>query len=484
MEAALSSHALNTIAIDRQSRTPIYQQLCAQFRDLIEGRRLVAGVRLPSSRDLSQELGVSRKTVVDTYDQLMAEGYIRGKQGAGTFVEPLPEIDSLTESITSPASFENTSAERPPNSGRLLAPSMPDMEHFPRTAWAKAAARAQRHLDLDSMFNGTSTGYAPLRKAIAEHLRAMRGLVCHPHQVIVTSGLIESIGLIGNSILAPGDRVLTEDPGCTKTSWSLNGTSTRAARVSVDADGLDVESALSSYADAKAVIVTPSRQFPLGVQLSLPRRVALINWAQSTEGWIVEDDYDCEYRFSGRPLQSMYSMDKSRRTIYLGSLSKVLFPQLRISFIVAPDDAAAKLAEYQDRIGSLASMLTQAALCEFMNSGQFSTHLRQMRRLYKKRYDYVYRAVDGALGEFVDAQPIGGGTQFAVFFKKPLRRGKTDRDVVEEVNGAGLGLYPLSMFYGDAPAARQGLVIGFASTSTEDADRGISILKRVLKAAV
>lgn len=482
IETSLSANALATISFDRETDATLYDQLCHQIRGLIDDRRLVAGVRLPSSRELAQDLGVSRNTVVNSYDQLTAEGLLESRVGAGTFV---------TEGHTTPsvarARGAQTSVRLENSVGKVqpLTPSRPDQTNFPRSAWVRAAARGQRKLGPDSLFASANSGYAPLRHYISYHLRAMRGLNCDASQIIITSGLTESLNLIATGLLnSPRGTVFVEDPGCQKTHQTLNRHGLRSIPVPVDAGGMRITDGLANHTQPDAIVVTPSRQYPLGCQLNLSRRHHLLDWSQQTKGWIIEDDYDCEYRFSDRPLPPLFTLGGLGRTIYLGSFSKVLFPQLRISFIVAPPKAVRPLMDCIREMGSLASLPTQAALSEFMASGQFATHLRSMRRLYKSRYHHIARQVGTELGRWLRPMPIDGGTQFCAHLKTEFASLIDDQAFAQNARENGVGILPLSASYSPSGVAKPGFIIGFANTEPSTADQAIEVLRQMFETLI
>ncbi len=480
-----SAHqTLATIAIDKVLAEPAYSQAYRQLRDLILNGRLPSGARLPSTRDFALDLGVSRKTVLCAYDQLMAEGYLRSRPGAGTYVEDIPESSTAKRSTTDAAQSIADIAPRGIDKMSPLSPAAPDMASFPFSSWARCSARAQRLLPMQAMFDVPGGGYLPLRQAISTHIKAMRGIVCDPSQVIITSGLCESINLILRTLVHPDSKVCVEYPYHPATLSQIKSCQVSVQHIAIDEHGLCADDIVANHADAAAIMVTPSRQFPLGMPLSLPRRIDLLDWAAKKNSWIIEDDYDCEFRFAGRPIQSMFSLDNHQRTLYLGSLSKVLFPNLRLSFILAPQKAATEIIGFQNVFGALASLPTQAALSAFIESGQFGTHIRKTRRLYARRYKYCLTQVRSILGDFVTARPVEGGMHFAVLLRPDISFSQTDTAIGEIAAKYGLGIVPLSLFYGHQPEAEQGFLIGFSGTNADKTDAALLVLKGILRNAI
>lgn len=478
MQITMTFPALSEIAIDRNNDRAAYLQLTEQVRNLIVGGRLAPGLRMPSSRELAAQLGLARKTIVAAYDQLIAEGYLSARQGAGTFVEDVSFIGDASKNKTLKPKIiiptPNSFGEALP-----LSPCTPDSSQFPRTPWARAAARGQRNLGLSVMFEPPNGGFKPLREAIAAHLWAMRGLRCQPEQVIITAGFSESLALICQTLLKPGMSAAVENPGYQAVPQILSQFGITPNYTSVCEDGIDSAGAIAMHPDA--VCVSASRQFPMGVQLSLPRRAELVSWAAETAGWIIEDDYDCEFRFGGQPLQSMFAMDNAQRTLYLGSLSKVLFPRLRISFLIAPPEIAPRIIETQNDVTSLASLTAQAALAEFINTGQFATHIRHMRRLYAARCDHLSGLINEYLGDWLLPRPACGGFHFAAMFTNKVAGKLQDTDITEAALKQDIGLRALSSLHAPGTPIKQGLLIGFAGTEDTDAIAAVQTLRTLFE---
>ena len=434
---------IDGLSFDRNSTQSLRLQLVLQFRDLVQSRRLKPGRRLPSTRQMAQELGVARKTIVEVYDQLIAEGYFNAQRGAGTFVSGL----EMAVQIPVPDEFGDSWIPAPERS-QPLSPGRMDPDLFPRTQWARYAARGQKNLPLHVMFDRPNGGYHKLRETVAEHVWAMRGIKCAPEQVIITAGFPESLRLICRSVLQKDTNMIVEDPGYKIIGEILHQNSITPLYSPVDKDGLDYEETLSRETSVNAILVASTRHFPIGYQLSANRRCGLMNWTCASKGVVIEDDFDCEFRFEGPRRQAIFAMDQTHRTFYLGSLSKTIFPRLRISFMIAPKSHIKAIIARQNYDGSNASVTAQSALAEFILSGEYSKHLRHMRRVYMARYKSLFAAFDAKLGDLMIPIPVDGGFHFTALYKKQLKTKSFDKDIAVKCNEAGVGVWPLSgIFY-------------------------------------
>ena len=473
--------ALMNVAIDRDGG-PAYVQIYAAVRGLILEGRLAPGARLPSTRALAEDLNVSRTTTLAAYDQLQSEGYLEGKVGSGAFVSrDIPDL-TLEMSAGRPPQKER-SAE--PDEPRLAAraeralkapaelpqrafdPGMTDVRDFPVDDWMRTMARAQRMPDSDWLFARSPGGYGPLREAISDYLRQMRGLDCDPDQVVVTSGARESVELLARTLLDEGDTVWMEDPGYRTVADVLRGQGASIAHVPVDSDGFDPERAEENHADARLAFVTPSRQYPLGMTMPLARRLALIDWAQRTGGWIVEDDYDSEYRYTGRPIAALSSLDQAGRVIYLGSFSKVMFSGLRLGWICVPRSIIPAVLAVQAGYGTLAATPAQPALAEFVSSGRFSAHIRKMRRLYSTRQECLISELQANADDILEVERQDAGLHLVARFRPEPDSRLRDTDVSARAAKEGITAPALSTYF-SGPVSRQGLLLGFAGVPTGD----------------
>ena len=344
-------------AVDRSSAVPLHRQVYHDVREAILARRFTSGMRLPSSRELAAELGVSRNTIVSAFEQLLAEGYVEARTGAGTHVafalpaELLggtpPPLEPPSNGIPRAAALSRrgTLLARTPMScspgedkPRAFQVGMPAVDAFPFRTWRQLMSRRWRQLPRSLLCYGDPAGYAPLREAVADYLRASRAVRCRTEQVIIVAGSQQALELCATVLLDPGDAAWIENPGYPGARGALLGGGARLVPVPVDEEGIDVAAGTAACPDARLAYVTPSHQYPLGVVMSLSRRLALLKWAEQAGAWVVEDDYDSEFRYRARPLAALQGLDRHGRVIYVGTFSKVLFPSLRLGYLVVPPD--------------------------------------------------------------------------------------------------------------------------------------------------
>lgn len=466
------------VNLNPDADAPLYRQLHGALRDAILAGRLRPGDRLPSSRALGKRLGCSRNTITEAYDLLIAEGYLEGRVGAGSYVSRAFADDWVRDRPALPRKQKNAGPPRLSRAGRVLLemgsgshhdmegprhdPVGPDLEAFPFDAWARALARAWRRPDPDQAFRGDPMGYQPLRGAVADYLRKVRALDCDADQVMITSGAQHALDLVARLLLDPGDAVWLEDPSYRGSRAALAAAGVATIPVPVDDEGFDSELAIEAAPDARAALVTPSHQFPLGITMSLARRLKLLEWAAGGERWIVEDDYDSEFHYAGRPIPSLQGLDGARRVIYVGSFSKAMFPGLRLGYLVLPESILSAFRAARVLLDGHTTTVSQLALADFFAEGHLTTHLRRMRGLYRQRRDVMRSAVQAHLSPWLDDEPGDGGTHLLAH----LRAGLDDVAISRRARAAGIACPALSSFY-TGPAKRQGLVIGFAAMDTE-----------------
>ena len=464
--------ALFALSLERGTGVPLHSQLTDALRKLILSGQAPSGARLPASRMLAGELSISRMTATTALDQLTAEGYLETRPGAGTFVATdLPHI--------APPRPVRTAVKLPkPRALLPFHPAIPDLSLFPHRLWARHLERAWRAPGPDLLAQPDPAGYGPLRQVITDHLAAWRGMEVDPRQVILTSGASEAFELIAMACLAPGDTVLTEDPGFPPMRAAMQATGLRAVAQPVDAEGFDIQAAARAAPAARAALVTPSRHYPLGITLPLARRLALIDWAQAQDALIVEDDYDSEFRYVGQPLPALATLDPGGRVFYIGSFSKLLSPALRLAYLVVPLRRLARLEETLARTRHSASLVPQPALASFMKSGEFAVHLRRMRRVYARRQKTLLAALDRHLPEDLIARPEPSGMHLVARPGPALT--KPDTEISAEAADAGLTLRALSPYFEHTP--QQGFILGYAGfdeATLEDAVRRLgSVLRR------
>ena len=388
----------HAIALDRSAPGPVHRQIYLRIRHAIAAGTLQPGERLPSARALASQLGIARGTVDAGYALLVGEGYVVTRGPAGSIVSP-----QLASGIP-PARLPQTI--HPPSLGDVSLPDarpfrlgLPALDAFPRKIWCRLASREARTLNLARMAYPDPAGHAPLREAIAAYLAVSRGIICMPGQIIVTAGYQGALALIMRVLLRPGDRVWLEDPGYFMSRRALQLAGAHIVPVPVDEEGLRVADGMRQAPNARLAVVTPSHQSPLGMTLTLPRRIALLGWADAADAWIVEDDYDSEYRYTGPPSPALKSLDARDRVLYAGSFSKVLMPGLRLGYLVVPEPHVAALVEASRLTDVGQPVLPQAVVARFMTEGHFARHLRRMRGLYAERRAALAHALSEAFGD-------------------------------------------------------------------------------------
>ena len=481
----LSAGFLPPVAMDAGSDTPMYQQLSDWFRRAIGSGQLRPGQRLPSTRSLAMQLGISRIPVLGAYEQLQAEGFLETFTGAGTCVaraipsalperakKPRPASDALP-----PASSRRTSQRaalmRSPeptwlaNMGAFRV-GLPALDAFPSALWGRLVSRHARRLDRESMGYGEPMGHLSLREAIAEYLGASRGVGCDAAQVIITTGAQQALQICAHVLLDAGERVWMEDPGYPGAHQALRTAGVAMVPVPVDAQGIDVAHGARVGADARAVYISPSHQFPLGMAMSASRRMQLLSWAAQHDAWIIEDDYDSEYRFGSRPLSSLQGMDMHDRVIYIGTFSKVMFPALRLGYMVVPKDLVADFQAGRDAIDTFTSALYQSVMTEFIREGHFARHIRSMRTLYMQRRAAVLEAIARHLGDRLEVIGTEAGMQLAGL----LPHGVDDVEVSRRAARVGVSVRPLTPCYLVRPE-RGGLILGYGGANLAQIDEGV-----------
>lgn len=480
-----------SIALDRDAETPLHRQLYDQLRGLILDGRLRAGTRLPSSRTLARDLEISRNTVTSAFDQLFAEGYLTGKVGAGSFVsDELPEdafsarVDETGPEQSAPRRLglskrgaRLATMRRNPRGRRTpaFATGLPDLESFPFDVWSRLMTKAWRRPPRELLAHTESAGYLPLRLAIVDYLRIARGVRCEPNQVIIVSGIQQAITLACNILLDEGDTALMEEPGYPGVRGALLGSGIRTATAPVDAEGLDIDAGAANAPEARLVCVAPSNHYPLGVTMSLARRLKLLDWAQRRDGWVLEDDYDSEFRYAGRPLAALQGLDRDDRVVYAGSFSKVMFPSLRIGYLVVPPDLAEPFQAARGALDDHPSTIAQPALAAFIDQGHFAAHLRRMRKLYQERREALISALHIQLGDGVIIAPSEAGMQLLAYLAPDFLPGQSDRNLQAAAAKYGVTTSALSTYYAAETTAR-GLVLGFSAVPGEEMSSAVSRL--------
>ncbi len=479
-----------------QSDEPMYRQIYEAIRAEILSGEFASNMRLPSTRSLAQTLSVSRITVFNAYEQLLAEGYTEGKTGAGTFVASrLPDDLLQTAKLKakkngiknsppldlSPYGEKLNSKETGSVRAQTIAKFQPfqngltAVDEFPFEIWARIAAKYYKNPPRSLLGYGDPRGLRTLREAVAAHLKSARGVNCSAEQVVITSGAQQALDLTARIFLTEPDAVLIENPCYREARNSFAATGARIVAVDVDEDGFNSSKIPKAGANAKLVYVTPSHQYPLGVTMSLARRLALLDWAKQKNARIIEDDYNSEFRYAGRPLASLQGLDESGRVIYIGTFSKTIFPALRIGCAVLPPElveiytAARALADVHS------STIEQAILAEFISEGHFARHIRRMRTLYEKRQNILLAECKKHLKHLLEIEKADAGMHLVGW----LPQGVDDRIISQKASEKGLKLAAVSDYSADK-LERGGLILGYTAFDESQIKQGVKILKEIL----
>lgn len=487
----VASGILPMIAVDRKAPTALHRQIYDGYRAAIVGGSLRRGQRIPSTRVLASELGVSRFPVLNAYAQLLAEGYVESRVGAGTVVSNLLP-DDLTK--TPPAGVRPVASRSQP---RLIARRSTLMEgieklswlggwgafgvgqvaadQFPHHIWSRLIARCTKNCDAMSFHYGNRMGSEALRETIASYLRTARSVHCEAEQIMVVSGSQQALDISARVLLDSQSSVWVEEPGYPWARKVFALTGCRVIPVPVDQEGIDVAAGLKRCRKARAAFVTPSHQFPLGVTMSAARRFQILDWAQSSGSWIIEDDYDSDYRYDSSPIACLQGLDSSARVIYIGTFSKVLFPSLRLGYIVMPMDLVNHFVTIRRAMDLGPPTFFQNVLGHFIDEGHFERHIRRMRISYRERRSELVNSLSEEFGPMAEVLGDEAGLHLAVTLPSAVR----DVEVAGRAARQNLWIWPLSPLYiGDVP--RSGFVLGFGSTGIEEIRRSTRQLRNTL----
>jgi len=464
------------IEVRKRSPNSLYRQVYEGYRKAIVDGSLRTGQRIPSTRVLALELGISRMPVLNAYAQLLAEGYFESRVGSGTVVSrSLPERIGKTKATTptkgvnrerrrvSKRSFSLSSAQafyRSRGMGPFNA-SQIAFESFPLALWNSLVTRHARNAKARSLDYGDPMGLSELREAIAEYLRTARGVRCEAEQVMIVSGSQQGLEITTRVLLDPGNHVWMEEPGYrfARSVFAFNGCSIVPVRV--DGQGLNVAYGVRKCADARAVLVTPSHQYPLGVTMTASRRLQLLDWAESNGSWIIEDDYDSEYRYEGPPVTSLQGLDRNSRVVYIGTFSKVLFPSLRVGYLVLPEDLVERFLAARFALDIGPATFQQSVLADFIAEGHFARHIRRMRSVYAERRNALIKNLHDQFGSA--AQVIGAE---AGMHLSAVLNGIPDQEISAQAAHENLWVAALSAFY-LGKKVQHGFILGFGSTSVQ-----------------
>lgn len=476
------------LRLNRDGDAPLYWQLYQQLRQRILSGELPPGRRLPATRTLAAALGVARVTVLQAFDQLQAEGYVVSRQGAGTFVADLP-LEAETAASPTPHAFApalsawgeravQTYAPRKPNKSRPeidfgFGRSFPHI--FPYAIWRRLLARYLSTDDAMLSRYGSAAGFYPLRQALAAHLVTLRGLHCTAEQVVIVSGAQQALDILARLLLGRGDTVLVETPGYRDAFALFQTHGADLTPLPVDSHGFPVAQ-IPDDSKARLAFVTPANQFPKGGTMPLSRRLALLQWAQAHEAIIVEDDYDGELRYDGRPLTALQGLDEQGHVVYLGTFSKVLFPALRLGYVVLPPPLVTPFTRAKGLVDRAAPTLTQAAIADFITEGHFDRHLRQLREAYGRRRAVLVAALETHLGDRVCYTAEPAGLHVMLY----LHPGQDENTLVQAAAAVGVGIYPGAPYHLQAPAPPS-ILLGYSGLNEEEIDEGIKRLAPLLR---
>jgi len=471
----------------------LYRWLYDEMRTAILDGRLRPGSRLPATRDLASAYRLSRATIVTAFDQLKSEGYVEGRSGSGTYVsQVLPEqlldvrgpraekrLPHRRVALSSYARRLQPFRGASPRPMRAFRANQPALDLFPTTLWAQVAARRLRRVSTNLLAGGEALGYRPLREAVADYLNTSRGVKCTADQVLILSGAQEALDRTARILLNPGEPVWMEEPGYPGAAVVFRALGARICAVPVDAEGLDLERGRKRWKSARLAYVTPAHQFPLGVTMSLRRRLALLEWARRSGTLIFEDDYGSEYRYSGRPIPAMQGLDRSGVVIFAGSFSAVLFPALRLGYLVVPAEMVDVFAAAESVSTHHPPLLEQAILCDFITEGHFARHIRRMRELYAERLAVLLECAREKLAGSVEISTVEAGLQTVGW----LKRGIPAERVAALAALRDVEVVPLSR-YASGRSRREGVILGFAAVDPRELRRGVEELARVLSSPV
>ncbi|WP_436089049.1 PLP-dependent aminotransferase family protein [Pararhizobium sp. LjRoot255] len=482
-----SSHAVrlpvDAFSIDRTSREPIQQQIYRALRDLILRGVLTPGLKLPSSRELSRNILVSRNTVVRAYEQLNSEGYVETRQGAKTYVANIPPPSSLatrqdlskaTGHVSRFASAFDLETRMDFSADRsALRPSTPDVSVFPFKTWNRLFGKHLLHPNVDLFNYNYDLGYPPLQEAIARYVQAYRGVVCEPQQVVVTNGAQAGLDLLSRILLEDGDVVWMEEPGYVNARLVFSAAGANIEPLYVTESGWGLQEVPEG--NIRLIYTTPSCQHPLGLSMRVEQRLRLLEIANRKAAWIIEDDFDSEYRLFGRSIPAMQGNDNFGLTIYVGTFAKTLFPAIRIGFMVVPQSICEQVKRAALYCGQQVSLPLQATLSDFIMNGHFASHLRRTRRLYSERRETFLRLGERYLGEWMEPFEADVGIQIAFRFKRQA----DDVAIASKANDLRLNVIPLSRYYYREPV--RGLLLGFAAVDERAMQVHLGLLAELIK---
>jgi GntR family transcriptional regulator / MocR family aminotransferase len=490
---ARRSAPFNLVLPPREAKTPAFRWLYSALRGDILAGRLRPGSRLPATRDLATQYALSRGTVVSAFEELKSEGYLQGSRGSGTYVSSVlpenllqvapgprqrpPSIRQQPRRLSGYAmrvqAFQNLES-RPTRAFRA---NLPALDLFPTRIWTRIAERRLRHLSIPHLLGCDTMGYLPLRISVADYLNTSRGTRCSPEQVMIVSGTQEALDLAGRLILNPGDQVCLEEPGYPGAAMTFEALGAKMCAVPVDNEGMQLPGRRER--NARLVYVTPGHQFPVGVTMSLARRLQLLEWARRACALIFEDDYDSEFRYAGRPVPALQGLDQHAVVLFAGSFSKVLFPSLRLGYLVIPPDLVDSFAAAKSVLNRHAAPFEQTVLSDFITEGHFGRHLRRMREVYAERRSILMESARRKLIGLLELSSVEAGLQTAGW----LCQGIDSAAASQAARARKVEVTPLSI-YSRGAMRREGLQLGFAAVNGQEIRRGVHQLAMALEELV
>ncbi|PCI59888.1 MAG: GntR family transcriptional regulator [Kordiimonadales bacterium] len=466
-----------TLMVGTDGRGTLQQQLHQHLRSAILEGRLPAGTRLPATRAFALQQGVSRNTVLAAYDQLIAEGYLETRQGAGTFV-----------TLELPDDFTRTSSPllggmQAPSEGRqpykqITPTGLPATDAFPMDVWARLNSSVWRHADQSLLHYDDPLGYAPLREAITSYLSTSRSVRASADQILIVSGLQQGMKLIVDTLMTERDTIILEDPGYGGLLRTAKACSPKIDYIAIDSSGACVP---AEDQKNSLLIITPSHQYPLGMAMPTARRLELIKWARATDSLILEDDHDSEFRYAGRPLSSLQGISNGEHVIYGGSFSKATFPALRLGYLVLPQHLVGPILKRREATDSFPSIMPQLALTKFISEGHFARHLRRLRKIHNARQKHYRVLFAQHLEQYFKLMPSDLGLHIVARASKRLASSTSTNDIkwANLAQRAGLSAYPLSGNY-RTENREQGMLLGFANYTEAEVTRGLPKLARYM----
>jgi GntR family transcriptional regulator/MocR family aminotransferase len=490
----VSTSFLPPIALDSTTSKPMYRQLHEWFRRAIVAGQLRPGQRVPSTRTLAAELKISRIPVSSAYEQLHAEGYLETFVGAGTCVAKSIPDDALrpapgrrsrlsgpvllgkaSRRVSSRVAAIRVKPQTWSNTLGAFRVSLPALEHFPMGLWSKVVNRHLRDQTRQMMAYGDAMGHWPFREAVAEYLGAVRAVRCHPSQVLVTTGSQQGLQLSAQVLLDAKAQLWFEEPGYPGARQAFRLAGAKIIPVPVDPEGLSVAEGIQRARNAHAVYITPSHQYPLGMTMSASRRMSLLNWAARSGAWIIEDDYDSEFRFGAQPFPSLQGLDTGDRVIYVGTFSKVMFPALRLGYVVVPKHLGEAFSTVRDATDQFSSTLYQVAMTTFIREGHFARHIRRMRMLYMERRAALVEAIEHQMSGKLEVI----GSEAGMHLVALLPPGINDVTLSKKAAEVGISAMPLSSCCLNPPA-RAGLILGYGGTDIRQIREGVAKLSKLI----